>query len=128
MTDESTTFRSAFWDDLQEDLQDEEFRHHYILESERIASIDRIVNQLEEIRSDLGLSKADLARAIDRTPATVRRLLTSKSVNPQLSVVTEMAAALGYRVELVPMDEQAQREVAKPLRDLAKRPTELVDA
>lgn len=128
MADKDTTFRSAFWDDLQEDLQDDEFRHHYILESERIASIDRIVNQLEEIRAELGLSKADLARSIDRTPATVRRLLTSKSVNPQLGVVAEMAAALGYRVELVPMDEEAQREVAKPLRDLAKPAADLVGA
>lgn len=26
---------SLFWDDLADDLNDPEFRHHYILESER---------------------------------------------------------------------------------------------
>lgn len=110
--------QSAFWDDLAEDLQDPELRHHFILESERIAGIDRIVNDLEDIRAGLGISKAQLARAIERKPETVRRLLTSRSVNPQLSVVTEMAAAMGYRLELVPMSAKDVKDVAEPLRKL----------
>ncbi len=60
-----------------------------------------------------------MARAIERTPETVRRLLTAKAVNPQFSVVVEMAAALGYRVALQPMNAKDRREVAEPLRDFA---------
>jgi DNA-binding XRE family transcriptional regulator len=118
MSTETSTSSSVFWDDLAEDLQNPEFRHHYILESERIASIDRIVNQLDEIRAELGLSKADLARSVERRPEAIRRLLTSHSANPQLSLVAEMAAALGYRVELVPMSEEEREEISVPLREL----------
>lgn len=118
-TQPNQSFRSVFWDDLEEDLKDPEFRRHYILESERIASIDRIVNQLEEVRAEIGMSKADLARSIERRPESVRRLLTASAPNPQLGVVAEMAAVLGYRLELVPMDARARTEVAEPLRELA---------
>lgn len=119
MADDKLAAPAGFWDDLNEQLQDPEFRHHYILESERIAAIDRVINELDDIREQLGLSKAELARAIERTPETVRRLLTAKAVNPQFSVVVEMAAALGYRVALQPMNAKDRREVAEPLRDFA---------
>jgi ribosome-binding protein aMBF1 (putative translation factor) len=113
-----TTTPSAFWDDLAEDLKDPELLHHFILESERVAAIDRVLNQLDDLREEQGLSKAELARAIERTPETVRRLLTAKSVNPQFSVVVELAAALGYRVTLQPMSAQDRRSVTTPLREL----------
>ena len=112
------TAPTAFWDDLAEDLRDPDLRHHYILESERIAAIDRIINQLDELRQMEGLTKAELARAIERSPETVRRLLTAKAVNPQFSVIAELAAVLGYRVTLERMSESERRRVADPLRTL----------
>jgi len=115
-----TTTPTGFWDDLAEDLKAPEFRHQYLLESERIATIDRIINQLDEVRQELGVSKAELARAIGRTPESIRRLLTAKSVNPQLSLVAEMASALGYRVTLEPMSPAERRRVAEPLRNHSK--------
>ncbi len=108
--------RSAFWDDLANDLQDPEFRRHHLLETERVAAIDRMVNQLDDIRGSLGMTKADLARAIQRTPATVRRLLTSKSANPEFAVVVQMAAVLGYRVTLEPMSDADRAEISEALR------------
>jgi DNA-binding XRE family transcriptional regulator len=111
---------NVFWDDLAEDLENPELRHHYILESERIAAIDAIINQLDEVRTEQGLSKAQLARAIERTPETVRRLFTARTVNPQFSVVAEMAAVLGYRVTLTPMTAAVRKTVAEPLRELAE--------
>ena len=108
--------KGAFWDALSDDLQDPEFRRHYLLETERVAAIDRMVNQLDDIRESLGLSKADLARAIQRTPATVRRLLTSKSVNPEFAVVVQMAAVLGYRLTLEPMTDAERIEISETLR------------
>ncbi|MFZ0158090.1 MAG: helix-turn-helix transcriptional regulator [Kineosporiaceae bacterium] len=94
---------TGFWQDLDNDLQDPEFRSQFLLESERIATVDRIVNQLDDIRQDLGMTKSELARAIGHTPESIRRLLTAKSVNPQLSLVAELASVLGYRVTLQPI-------------------------
>jgi DNA-binding XRE family transcriptional regulator len=106
----------GFWQDLAEDLRDEEFRHQYLLESERVATVDRIVNQLDDVRQELGISKSELARSIGRTPESIRRLLTAKSVNPQLSLVAELASVLGYRVTLEPMSAAERQRVAEPLR------------
>ena len=111
---------SEFWRDLDEDLRDDEFRRQFLLEAERIATIDRIVNQLDDVRRELGVTKADLARAIGRTPESIRRLLTAKSVNPQLSLVAELASVLGYRVTLEPMSADERRRVAEQLRKPAK--------
>lgn len=108
----------AFWDDLAADLTDPELRRHYILESERIAAIDRVINLLDEVRQQEGLSKAELARAVERKPEAVRRLLTSKSVNPQFSVIAELAAVLGYRVTLEPMSKQDRKHITEPLRNV----------
>lgn len=111
---------SGFWVDLAGDLVEPVFRQQYLLESERIATIDRIINQLDDLRQELGMSKAELARAIGRTPEAIRRLMTAKSVNPQLSLVAEIASVLGYRVTLTPMSATERREVAKSLRERAK--------
>lgn len=114
------TDSGTFYDDLAQDLEDAVFRRQFLLESERIATVDRIINQLDQVRQDLGMSKAELARAIGRTPESIRRLMTAPSVNPQLSLVAEMASALGYRVTLAPMSAAERREIAEPLRDAAK--------
>lgn len=111
---------AAFWADLAEDLDDPGFRQRYVLESERIATIDRIINQLDDIRQELGMTKAVLARAVGRTPEVIRRLMSAKSVNPQLSLVAEIASVLGYRVTLTPMTAAERRDVSEPLRQLGK--------
>ena len=108
---------SRFWDDLDMDLKDPECRRHYLLESERIAAIDRIMTDLDTIRAEIGISKADLARAIERSPETVRRLFTAKTVNPQFSVIAQMAAALGYRISLEPMMPKERKEIAGTPRE-----------
>ena len=86
---------TAFWDDLAHDLQDPEFLREYVVESMRIATIDLVVNALDDARESAGLSKADLARAINTEPATIRRLFASGLVNPTLGTLAEVAAALG---------------------------------
>ena len=65
-----------------------------------IASIDQIVNRLDALRVAQGLSKADVARAIDTNPASVRRLLTARG-NPGLATVVAMADALDADVLVV---------------------------
>lgn len=110
MSNDSTVGRdSMYWADLAEDLRDPEFLRQFVLESIRIDTIDSIVNQLEDARTSAGLSKADLARAISAEPAAVRRLLGQASrSNPTLGTLSELAAALGYRVSLEPIDVGAE--------------------
>ncbi|MFD3788138.1 helix-turn-helix domain-containing protein [Streptomyces cyaneofuscatus] len=112
-----TAEHSTFWDDLAEDLQDPEFLRHYVVESIRIATVDRIVNGLDEARDAADLSKAALARAISADPAVVRRLFSAGHVNPTLGTLAEVAAALGMRITLEPLPPAERKSVTEPLLD-----------
>ena len=106
---------SAFWDDLATDLQDPEFLRDYVVESVRIATIDRLVNELDQAREAAGLSKAELARAIGAEPASIRRLFASGHSNPTLGTLAEVASALGMQVTLTPLPAAERRKVTQPL-------------
>lgn len=86
--------------DLQAHMQDAEFRAVFIREAHRIDVVDRIINEIDAQRDRLGMSKAELARAIGRNPAAVRRLLTANDQNPRFEMVAAMADAVGLEVEL----------------------------
>jgi DNA-binding phage protein len=107
---------STFWDDLAADLDDPEFVREFITESVRIATIDAIVNALDEARAAEGLSKADLARAIGVEPATIRRLFSAAGANPTLGTLAEVAAALGLRITVEPLRASDLEAVTLPLR------------
>lgn len=123
----------AFWRDLARDLDDPEFLREYVVESIRIATIDSIVNALDDARAAAGMSKAELARAISSEPAVVRRLFSASGVNPTLGTLAEVAAALGMRVTLEPLAASERKAVTEPLlegrtadaRGLARHLTEL---
>src|SRR6266566_513120 len=57
--------------------EDPEFRAEFERQQREIAAIDAIVNQLDALREEHRMSKAELARAIDKNPAAIRRLLTA---------------------------------------------------
>lgn len=107
--------KTAFWDDLARDLEDPAFLREYVVESMRIATIDEVVNSLDDAREAAGMSKAELARAIQAEPAAIRRLFSSERANPTLGTLAEVAAALGMRVTLEPLPEAEQRDVTQPL-------------
>jgi hypothetical protein len=85
--------RSVFWDDLVRDLQDPEFLRDYVVESMRIATVDRIVNELDEARRGAGLSYAWSRRLAPRTtrslrpssPPSSRRQRTAWAALPRLA-------------------------------------------
>jgi DNA-binding phage protein len=106
----------TFWDDLVEDLQDPEFLRQYVVESLRIETIDRLVNDLDSAREESGMSKAELARAVSAEPAVIRRLLSPGHRNPTIGTLAEVAGALGLRVALVPLSDEEKRHVTEPLR------------
>lgn len=110
---------TGFWADLRERLtSDPEFARQYLLEWVKVSTVDRIVNELDAKRDELGLSKADLARAVRRDPAAIRRLLSEATGNPTLETVSGVAAAVGMKLELVPMSEEERQALSDPLREL----------
>src|SRR5258708_1327595 len=78
-------------------LADPDFEGEYMGSRRRIAGIDSVMQQLDALRAEVGLSKAELARRIGREPATVRRLFSSH-VNPTLETVVALAGELGAAV------------------------------
>jgi transcriptional regulator with XRE-family HTH domain len=107
--------QKAFWDDLARDLEDPEFLREYVVESMRIATIDEVVNTIDDAREAAGLSKAELARAIQKEPATIRRLLSSDNSNPTLGTLAEVAAALGLRITVEPIPQADRDQITEPL-------------
>jgi len=91
--------------------EEAEFAAEYKRQRRAIDSIDSIIRKLDELRVDLGLSKAELARMIDKNPASVRRMLTA-AANPELATVVAMADALDADVVLVPRKKSRRRAVA----------------
>lgn len=90
-----------------ESMADPEFKAEYERQSRAIAAIDEIVNRLDALRVEHDLSKAELARAIDKNPASVRRLLTAKG-NPELATVVAIADALDADVVVVPRETSSR--------------------
>ena len=109
------TSTNAFWSDLARDLEDPEFLREYVSQSVRIATIDKVVNALDDAREAAGLSKAELARAIQVEPATIRRLFASEKSNPTLATLAEVAAALGMRITLEPLADGERTQITDPL-------------
>jgi transcriptional regulator with XRE-family HTH domain len=66
-----------------------------------ITTIDTIVNELDALRTERGITKAELARTIGKLPASVRRLFTAPA-NPELSTLVAIADALEADVLIVP--------------------------
>lgn len=102
---------------LKRRLKDPEFKAEYERQLRAIQAVDQVVSELDRIRADLGLSKAEVARMIDKNPASVRRLLTA-SGNPELNTVVAMADALGADVKIVPRKKAHGR--LKPLKTATK--------
>lgn len=107
--------QSVFWDDLARDLEDPEFLREYVVESMRIATIDNLVNSLDEAREAAGMTKAELARAISVEPSVVRRLFSGAHMNPTVGTVAEIAAALGMRITVERLPAADRKTVTESL-------------
>ena len=80
-----------------------ECARHRAAEAIRIASLKRIVAQLNCAREASNLTKSQLARAIGSDPSVVGSLLAAHTENPTLAPVVEVAAASGLKLSPVPM-------------------------
>lgn len=91
------------------------FADAYRASREQVGAVDRIVRALDQVREESGMSKAELARAIDAKPEIVRRLFTRQGVNPTLQTVVEIARALGLALCLTPIaGKKAATKRARP--------------
>jgi DNA-binding phage protein len=90
--------------------EDPEFREEFERQQREIAVIDAIVKSLDALRQFNGISKAELAREVDKNPAAIRRLLTA-SGNPELRTVVALADALEADVQIVPRKRSARNKL-----------------
>lgn len=102
-------FESKFWSDLQANLEDSEFEGEFDRELAKIQMVDHIINQLDSIREEQGMTKAQLARKLSAEPANLRRLFSAESPNPTAGTVADIALALGYRLTLLPISNSKSR-------------------
>lgn len=107
-----------------ERLKDPEYREAYEQASQEIAQTDQVIRTLDALRIELGVSKAELARRIDRNPSSIRRLFTAHQARPELPLVAAIADALGAEVRVVPISPAAKKAV----RERAKGEPEPVAA
>ena len=92
---------------LAQRLEDPEFRSEFERAAAETRAIDAIVNELDQLRAEHGVTKLDLAREIGKNPSSIRRLLTLSGSNPELRTVVAMANALDAELCLVPRSKQA---------------------
>jgi len=93
---------------LARQLEDPEFRAEFETASRQIGVIDAIVNDLDSLRRNHGMTKAGLAREIRRNPASVRRLFTAPA-NPELRTLVAIADALDADVVILPRSRRRRR-------------------
>ena len=91
-------------------LEDPEFRAEYERSQRAIAQIDAVMQMLDDLRQEAGKSKAQLAREIDKNPASVRRLFSSE-VNPELKTIVAMAEALDAELVVKPLRRSRRRDM-----------------
>jgi DNA-binding phage protein len=115
-------FRSKFWDHLEEDLKDPAFARGFYSFGVQIKLIDQLLNELDEKRVELGVSKSELARALGVQPSNMRRLLGKGPKNPTLSTLVEIAFALGFKVTLEPLQAE-DTETVMPAREGSQKDT-----
>ncbi|MBK9295766.1 MAG: helix-turn-helix domain-containing protein [Candidatus Microthrix sp.] len=78
---------------------DPDYEREYQAARRRIGQIDSFIRMLDERRSNLHLSKAELARRADLRPEMVRRLFSAQGPNPTLATLVALTEAL--ELELV---------------------------
>lgn len=118
----ATHERSVFWDELENELEDPEFQRQFVLERNRVETIDRVMNLIIDALEESGLSRADVAKAVGSQSSAVRRLLNlgSGTVNPTLRTLADVAAVLGLQVQLVPMKAETRHDVTDHLTSFAR--------
>lgn len=89
-------------------MKDPEYRAAYERAAREIVQTDEVIRALDALRIDLGVSKAELARRVNRNASSIRRLFTASRPRPELPLVAALADALGAELRVIPRTSQAQ--------------------
>lgn len=95
-----------------ERMRDPEYRAAYERAAPEIAQSDQVIRALDELRLELGMSKAELARRINRNASSIRRLFTAQRARPELPLVAAIADALGAEIRVVPREPDGDHRPA----------------
>jgi DNA-binding phage protein len=90
-------------------MKDPEYQEAYERAARQVAQVDAVINTLDALRVDLGMSKAELARRVGRNASSVRRLFTASGARPELSLIVALADALDAEVRIVPRKRRSHR-------------------
>jgi ribosome-binding protein aMBF1 (putative translation factor) len=82
-------------------MQDPEYHRAYQRAAREIAQTDAVIRELDALRSDLGMSKAELARRVGRNASSIRRLFTASRARPEFPLIAALADALGAELRVV---------------------------
>jgi DNA-binding phage protein len=88
-------------------LKDAEYRAAYEQAKERIDQIDGLIRALDDRRTELNLTKADLARRAGVKPEAIRRLFSAEKPNPTLATLVALAGALDLELRPQPRRPRA---------------------
>lgn len=111
---DSQTLDTSFYERFRaQNAEDPEFRAAYERAARQIAQIDTVIQALDALRMDLGMSKAELARRVGRNASSVRRLFSSSGARPELSLIVSLADALDAEIRIVPRKRKARRVVTE---------------
>ncbi len=94
-----------------ESLENAAYRRAALLEAIQIATVETIIDELDAAREALLISKEALARSISTQSSVVRRLFNSPDASPTLSNIARVAAGVGMRIAVVPMEPEEQETV-----------------
>ncbi len=90
-------------------MRDPEYREAYERTRREVEQTDQVIRALEARRVELGMSKAELARRIDRNASSIRRLFTTSQARPELPLVAAIADALRAEIRVMPTTRSAKR-------------------
>lgn len=82
--------------------KDPEYEAAYQAARRRIDQIDSIIREMDKRRSNLNLSKAEVARRADLLPEVVKGLFSAEDPDPTLSTLVAIADALGMEIATAP--------------------------
>jgi len=97
-------------------MQDRSYRAAYEQAARELAQTDAVIQELDALRVDLGMSKAELARRVNRNASSVRRLFTASQVRPELPLIVALADALGAELRIVRRQEDTRPRAGKGRR------------
>jgi len=97
-------------------MDDLEYRAAYEQAAREITQTDAVIRALDALRIDLGMSKAELARRVNRNASSVRRLFAAGQSRPELPLIVALADALGAELRVVPRGSRARQTIPGPDR------------